>query len=268
VEYEIVVDGGADLLRGTPSDILKIPMNVIIGQEEYTYPGTITKKDIFKYIQKFKPGKVKTSQPSPKQIISALDGLEGDVLYISISSRLSGTYNAATVAANLLKKKGIRLHVFDSLFASVGIGVLAREACCLREEGKTLEEVISVLEQLREKIHIFFAVPTLDYLVAGGRLDPFKAVLAKIVGVRPILCSRDGRVDLETTVKKNKIWAELAARADIKSVILMYAPGGDNAKSLEEHLGYRGIRIEERVLFNPVITVHAGPGAAGYTFIK
>ena len=268
MEYEIVVDGGADLLRGTPSEVMRIPLNIIIDDKDYTYPGTITKEDISQHIRDLKPGAVKTSQPSPKQIISALEGMEGDVLYITLSSRLSGTYNAATVAANLLRKKGVNLHVLDSLIASVGVGILAREAHRLRDEGRSLDEVVAALERLRNAVQIYFAVPTLDYLVAGGRLDPFKATLAKIVGVRPILCTKDGRIDLENTVRKDKIWAEIAALADADSVILAYAPGGKDSEALEEHLGYRGIKIEEKVLFSPIVTAHLGPGAAGFAFVR
>ncbi len=266
--FEIVVDGGADLLSGTPKSVLRIPINITIGEEDYTYPGTIKKEDILGQITKLKPGKVKTSQPSPKQIISALEGLEGDVLYITLSSRLSGTYNAAMIASNLLRKKGINLHVFDSLSVSVGIGYLAGEAFRLRDEGKSIEEVVEALKQLRDRIHIYFAVPTLDYLVAGGRLDPFKATLAKIVGVRPILTIREGRVDLENTVKKKKLWAEMAALAESDRVVLIYAPGGDDARALGEHLGYRDVKIVEKVLLNPVIVAHAGPGTAGFMFVK
>jgi len=268
VGFEIVVDGAADLLAGTPPETMRVPINISIGDEEYVYPGNITKEDVLQHIRELKPGAVKTSQPSPKQILSALEGVEGDVLYITVSSRLSGTYNAAMVAANLLKKKGVNLHVFDSLSASVGIGLLVREGLRLREQGKSLDEVISALEELRGSLQLYFAVPTLDYLVAGGRLDPFKAALAKIVGVRPILCVKEGRVDLENTVRKNKIWAEMASIPTSDSVVLAYAPGGDDATALEEHLGYRGVKIEEKVLLNPAVTVHVGPGAAGFAYIK
>ncbi|MDN5358266.1 MAG: fatty acid kinase fatty acid binding subunit [Candidatus Diapherotrites archaeon] len=268
VAFEIVVDGGADLLSGTPEDVLKVPINVFIGEEEYTYPGTISKEDVLSYIREMKPGKVKTSQPSPKQIMSAVEGMEGDVLYITLSSRLSGLYNAALIASNLMKKKGVNLHVFDSLSVSAGIGILVREALRLRDEGKTIEEVIPALEALRSRIRIYFAVPTLDYLVAGGRLDPFKATLAKIVGIRPILTIREGRVDLENTVRKNKLWAEMAALAGSESVLMAYAPGGDDGKALEEHLNYRGIKVEEKVLLSPVIVVHAGPGAVSMLFVE
>ncbi len=268
VGFEIVVDGGADLLSGTPESVLRVPINVMIGDDTYIYPGTISKEDILTQIKRLKPGKVRTSQPSPKQIMAAVEGLEGDVLHIALSSGLSGLYNSAMIASNLLRKKGINLHVFDSLSVSVGIGYLVREALRLRDEGKSLEETVQALEALRNRIHIYFAVPTLDYLVAGGRLDPFKATLAKIVGVRPILTIKDGRVDLETTVRKNKLWAEIAALADTDRVVLIYAPGGDDGKTLQEHLGYRGIEIEEKVMLNPVVVAHAGPGTVGMAFVK
>ncbi len=267
--FHVVVDGGADLLEGTPKDVLRVPINISIADEDYTYPGTISKEDILSSIRRPKPGAVKTSQPSPKQILDALDGLEGDVLFITLSSRLSGLYNAAMIASNLVKKRsGVRLHVFDSLSVSAGIGILTKEALRLRDEGMGIEDSIARLQSLRSRIRIYFAVPTLDYLVAGGRLDPFKATLAKIVGVRPILTIRDGRVDLENTVRKNRLWAEIASLAETDDVILAYAPGGDDGKALEEHLGYRDVKISEKIMLSPVIVAHAGPGTAGFAFVS
>lgn len=263
-----MVDGAADLLSGTPPETMRVPINVTINGKDYEYPGTITKEDVLGRINDLKPGAVQTSQPSPKQILSALENAGENVLYISVSSKLSGTYNAATVAKNLLKKKGVNLHVFDSLSGSIGVGILAREAYRLREQGAPLEDVIPALVRLRESIYIYFAVPTLGYLVAGGRLDPFKAALARIVGVRPILGIKNGQIDLENTVRKNKIWAEMVALIESKSVILAYAPGEDNATTLEKYVGYRGVEIEERTLFSPAITAHLGPGAAGFAFVK
>ncbi|GEM_PF-3904726 len=273
----IVLDGGADVPRGEES-LIRVPLNLEIAGEHYEYPG-IPKERVIGTILKNPPGSVKTSQPSPKQIMSAIQEVSeesgsSEVLYITLSSGVSGTYNVARVVARMLEKKGITLHVFDSKSVSGGIYLLARQAMALSESRATAPEIISALERLRDRVRVYFTVPSLNYLVAGGRIDPFRAMVAKVFGILPIIhVDGDGRLALFATAKRKKVFSELAdviAResAEGEPVFAAYTPCAEGYDELFlEQLRFRDIEPVWHELLSPILTAHAGPCVAGAGFI-
>ncbi len=260
----VVTDGSADLLPGTPEDVVRVPINLVVDDKSYPFPGCIDANEARETIAKSRPGIVKTTQPSPKQIVGALKDLKGDVLYITLSSGLSGTYNTARIAANILRTMGVNLHPFDSLSVSLGIGYLVKRALELADRG--IEEVVKVLERERERIHIYFAVPSLDYLIAGGRIDRIRGILANLLGIRPILKISRGVVELEKKVMKTKLWEEIANMAP-KEVYVGYGVNTTPLHALTDALREAGVKILGVFQINPIILAHAGPDVAGIMWI-
>ncbi len=264
-EYFVIMDSGGDPIRPGHEKHMIVPMNILFDGGTYTYPGDLTREDVVHAILQHKPGEVRTSQPSPKQIISAVEATGAkSVLYITLSSGLSGTFNAAVVASRLLEKRGIHMIPFDSKSASAGMGVLLARALELQESGKTLEEVVRELERLREQIVARFVVPTLDYLVAGGRLDPFKAAIAKLVGIRPILwINGDGVIDVEETVRSRDLWKHFAAGVCGEAYIAKGPRADKELEAARAEFERSGKKILEVVDISPILQVHTGPEIVG-----
>ncbi len=259
-DFIVVMDSGGDPVRPEHEKHMIVPMNILFDGGTYTYPGDLLREDVVHAILQHKPGEVRTSQPSPKQIMSAVEATGfKQVLYITLSSGLSGTFNAAVVASRLLEKKGIKMVPFDSKSASLGMGVLLDRALQLRDDGKTMEEVVEELKQLRGRIVARFAIPTLDYLVAGGRLDPFKAAIAKLVGIRPILwINKDGAIDLEETVRSKDLWRHFVAGV-CKEAYIAKGPLADKSFELARAEFERsGKKIVKVVDISPILLVHTG----------
>ncbi len=261
---EVITDGAADLFPHTPKDVIKVPINVIWKDETIPFTGE-NREEIDKILKKARPGEVKTSQPSPKQILDALEGLEGDVIYVALSSKLSGTFSVARSVARIVKGRRINLHVVDSRSVSLGMGILVDLAIHLAEMGAKVEEVVKELETLREKIRIFFAVPTLDYLIAGGRIGIVKGIIANFLGLRPILKIEEGEVRAEKVVQEGKLWKEMASLA-AKNVYTGYGLKKEHYKRMLGALKERGIKVLGEFFINPIILIHAGPGVVGYLY--
>jgi len=259
-DYAVVMDSGGDPIRPEHEKHMVVPMNILFDGGTYTYPGDLTREDVTNTILQRKPGEVRTSQPSPKQIISAIEATGAEnVLYITLSSGLSGTFNSAVVASRLLEKKGIRMIPFDSKSVSAAMGYLLARALELKAAGMSLNEVLRELERVRENLVARFAIPTLDYLVAGGRLDPFKAAIAKLVGIRPILwINRDGAIDVEETVRSKDLWKHFAGGV-CGDAYLVKGPRADREfEAAKKELEGRGIKIRGVLELSPVILVHTG----------
>jgi DegV family protein with EDD domain len=269
-EYEIVMDSGGDVIRPEHEKYMVVPMNITVGDETFVYPGDKTKEELLRELEQRKPGEMRTSQPSPKQIMAAIESLGVDeVIYITLSSGLSGTFNSAVIASRLLERKGIMLHLVDSKSASLVMGLLLAKGLELRDAGKSAEEVVMELNRLVPKYRAMLAVPTLDYLVAGGRLDPFKAALAKIVGIRPILeINEDGRIDVAETVRAKHIWKHFANYLADKTY-LAYGPAAkDDIQQVKKFLAEQGKMVVEETFISPVLAVHTGPGIVGGLAIR
>ncbi len=215
-----------------------------------------------------------TSQPSPQDFEKAYDeALERSdrVLSIHISSKLSGTYQSASMAA---AKFGGRVQVFDSLAASAGIGMMVLRAHELLAEGQGLEEVIRELERIRDDHIVRFVVATLEYLRKNGRIGGAQAFLGNLLNIKPILTVRDGVVDaagrargekraLKEMVKTFKTWRE--GREHVR-IFYLYTGAEEAVHALQSEIRALGEGIEEVYTseIGAVIAAHTGPGIYGY----
>jgi DegV family protein with EDD domain len=133
-----------------------------------------------------------TSQPSVGHFIEVYENLvkEGqEILSVHISSGLSGTYNTAKAAAEIVKQKyaGAKIHLWDTKTLSVAEGWQVLTACSMEKGGKSLEEIEEVLHELRENTRFFFTLDTLKYLIHGGRISHLKGLIASMLNIRPII---------------------------------------------------------------------------------
>ena len=170
-----------------------------------------------------------TSQPSPQAAIDMLEPIlkEGkDILHLSFSSGLSGTYNSMCIAAEELQEKypERKIVVIDTLCASLGEGLIDYKALELQKEGKSLEEVAQWVEENKLKICHFFMVEDLNHLQKGGRISKTAAVLGTMVQIKPIIyLDNEGKLQI---IKKER--GRKKALTHIVDMAVKQSEGWDN----------------------------------------
>lgn len=193
--YRIITDSTADL---TPEliqelDVQVIPLCYMMGGRVYhNIPGggEMTEQAFY---AKLRAGTMPTTtQVNSEEFLHVFTPLlEGgeDVLYIAFSSGLSGTCQSAVLARNELKKRfpNRRLEVFDSRCASMGEGLLVWHAAKLRQQGKSLEEVLAWLKENVLRLCHWFTVDDLNHLKRGGRVSTATALVGTMLGIKPVL---------------------------------------------------------------------------------
>jgi len=204
----IVTDGAADLPEGWEKefDIQIIPINIHFGEETYLQ---YVDMDMEAFYNKVDTSSVfpKTSQPSPHQFVEFYKKIAqpGDtILSIHVTSKLSGTYASAVAAADDLRGK-YNVIPFDSIGGSIGIGFMCRAARQMERAGKSLEEILQYLEDVREKVLIILTLDTLEYARRSGRVGTLSAALASVLNVKPIAMLEDGVVNMVDKVRTRKV---------------------------------------------------------------
>ncbi|AEV16299.1 MAG: DegV family protein [Thermus sp.] len=275
MKVALVTDSTADLPKPLRErlGVRVVPLYVNLGGRVYRDWEEITPEEIF---QKVREGTAfpTTSQPSPEDFLRAYQSAleEADhVLSVHISSKLSGTVQSAELAAQNFPG---RVSVFDTQAASLGIGMMVLRAHELLAEGKSLEEVLGELKRLRQDHFVRFSVATLEFLKRGGRIGGAQALLGTLLGIKPILTLKEGRVEAagrargerkarEEIVRDFRAWAE--GRARIRAFFLYSAEEGA-VKELKEMVLASGLPVEEALVseLGAVIASHTGPGTYGF----
>ncbi|MFN3369057.1 MAG: DegV family protein [Thermus sp.] len=250
-----------------------VPLYVNLGGRIYRDWEEITPEEIFKKVREGEAFPT-TSQPSPEDFQRAYQEAlrEADhVLSVHISAKLSGTVQSALLAAQHFPE---RITVFDSQAASLGIGMMVLRAHELLQAGQALPEVIRELERIRQDHFVRFSVATLEFLKRGGRIGGAQALLGTLLGIKPILTLKEGRVEAagrargekkarEEILKDFQAWAK--GRGRIRAFFLYSAEEGA-VRDLKEMVLASGFPVEEALVseLGAVIASHTGPGTYGF----
>jgi DegV family protein with EDD domain len=200
----IVTDGAADIPAEWRQeyDVQVVPINIHFGEKTYLQGIDMDNEGFYRMVDETR--KVpKTSQPSPHQFVEFYKKIAqaGDtIISIHVTSKLSGTYDSAVAAARELAGK-FKIHPIDSQNGSAGIGMMCREARLQERMGKTTEEIVKHLEQLRQKIGIVLCLDTLEYARMSGRVGTMQAALASLLNVKPIVLLKDGVLNISEKVR-------------------------------------------------------------------
>lgn len=148
-----------------------------------------------------------TAQPSPGQLLDIYTDLKEagytDAIYISISENLSGTYQGVCLSKTYIDD--FNIHPFNSGSASYITGFMAMEAYRMANEGKSVGEILTYLEKLRDNDHIFFMVDDLQYLVKNGRLSNASAFMASMLKIKPLLeMTHEGKIIAAEKIRTSK----------------------------------------------------------------
>lgn len=273
---KIVVDSTADLSAEIRANMHVVPLNVIFGEEEYLDSVTISAEEFYEKLTSSDVHPT-SSQPAPvrfEDTYRVLVEAGHEVVVITISSKLSGTYQSATIAAAEYPGK---VFVADSRNAALGTGVLAQYALELAEKGMGGQEILEELMAIREKVRLYAMVDTLEYLKRGGRVSPTVAFVGGVLNLKPVIAVREGGI-IETVGKARGVKKGFAMLNDF-----LQSDGRDENKPML--VGYTGLSDEQlndylassgdlwptdvnRCIVGPTIGVHAGPGAVAIAFFK
>lgn len=193
---------------------------------------------------------------------------EQAVLYIAFSSVLSGTYQSAVMARDLVLEDypDAKIEIIDTLAAAGGEGYLVMLAAKARKEGKTLEETQKIIFDISPRLRTYFLVDDLYHLMRGGRLSKTSAVVGSLVNIKPLLWidAKGKLVPIAKVRGRKKGMKEMlkAASQDIghDTAVVAYANDNEAAESLKEQLlASEGIRNVLIMPLGPVISTHVGP---------
>ena len=202
---KIITDSSADLPKELIEqyDITVVPLTVTIGEKTFLEKVDLTPKEFF--TRMFSTDTLpKTSQPSPASFAEAFTRFDDDtdLLCLTISSGLSGTYQSACIGKELAQAK---VTIFDTLAGSIGHGLQIIRAAELAEHGYTMAEIIADLSDYRDNMNILVLLNTLENIVKGGRLSKFQGSLAKILNIKVLLERVDGgKVEIFEKVRGKK----------------------------------------------------------------
>lgn len=273
-EIAIVTDSTSDLTPELMGDlnIDIIPLKIKIGEDYYKDGIELTKRDFWKRVtsESIIP---KTSQPSPAEFKEIYERLfkKGykKIISIHISSKLSGTQQAARVAKGMVAR-GENITIVDSKAVAMSLGYQVLEAARMAREGMSEENILSRLEQLQDRIKLYFVVNDISYLEKGGRIGRASSVIGGFLKVKPILKLENGEISVQ-----GKVFGESGAlgymerliRAESKktSMILYTAWGGTRKELLNadeiknQQSGNNKIEYRGRFEIGATIGAHSGP---------
>lgn len=277
MSVKIIVDSTVDLTPDVRAKVKTVPLAVRFGDQEFLDGVTITAEKFYEMLVGSQELPT-TSQPTPAAFEDAFrEAVEAghEVVCITIASKLSGTYQSATIAAEEFPGK---VFVVDSRSAAIGSGILTEYALELAEQGMTGEQILQELMEKRKQVHLYFMVDTLEYLKKGGRLNAAVAVVGGLLNIKPILhVEESGELKMLSTARgMKKAFAALSELAEkdggpdrSKPILLAYTGTSDEnlVKYMEESTDIWAPGTKSTIV-GAAIGVHAGPGAVAAAFFS
>lgn len=199
----IVADSAQELKTDRDKGLVVAPLGIIASGEPME--EGFTSEDFYQ-TQQQKGVTLTTSQVSPAVYMDIFENLlknpEDEVIVISLASALSGSYNSARLAKTSVDEK--RIHLIDSQTISFPMVLLVQEALNLRNQGKSAQEIVDILEEDKKKVRLLGLVPTLEYLKRGGRISAATAAIGELAGIKPILTLEEGKIAVPLKVRGMK----------------------------------------------------------------
>ncbi|WP_096269364.1 DegV family protein [Paucisalibacillus globulus] len=249
-----------------------IPLSVNFGDETYQEEVDITSEEFYHKIKEVKELPT-TSQPAIGLFTEKLEELSKEydaVISIHLSSGISGTYQAAVSAGDMVE--GIDMYAFDSEISCMAQGFFALEAAEMAKENKSAEEIMDRLNEMKKTMHGYFVVDDLTNLQRGGRLSSAQALMGSLLQVKPVLHFVDKVIvpfEKIRTRKKaiNRVMGlveEDAKAGKVARVAFIHANDEESALNLRDEFNEKYPNVETSIsYFGPVIGTHLGEGAVG-----
>lgn len=248
-------------------NITIVPLNYVFGEESKKEESPGEFDSFFNKLQNTNLFPT-TSQPSAGEFLDAFnEALEDydEIIAILLSSKLSGTYNSAVLAKNMLEDKSIT--IIDSETAASNLRFLVEDAVNMAREGKSSKEIETHINTKKSNMHIYLTTETLEYLSRGGRLSTIQSTLGNLLNVKPILALTNGELKLLEKIRgKKKAISTMVDKipSNVQRIGICNILNEEEAEklkiALQEMFPKAIITIDE---LGPVIGAHLGPKALG-----
>lgn len=286
MSFWIVTDVGSDISldffkRHEKLEILPMPYRMDGVEKLYNVQDEPSLVDFYRELRGEKMAT--TAQVTVDSAFTSFENLTNkgeQVLYIGLSSGISGTVQSAQTARDMVLEKNpkAKIAVVDSLLASAGEALLVHYALKLREEGKSMDETVQWLVNNRQRINSWFTVEDLNFLFRGGRVSRTSALLGSMMRIKPIMhVNFDGKLIPmdKTTGRKRSLKAladKVVERANPKEGQTIFISHGDCLEDAEYLAGLvkeglKNIKGVEFFTLGPIIGAHAGPGTVAIFFL-
>lgn len=274
---KIVTDSTADVPKELLEryDIRVVPINIQFGMETYQEGIDIDRPTFFRKLEEAMPT---SSQPAPGQLVEVYRELAEDghsIISIHVTSKHSGTYQSALLAKSMLPEAEIE--VFDTLSISIGTGYQVLAAARAAEEGKSMGEIIQILEGIRSRMYLHLTPATLKYLQKSGRVGRLAGALGSLLNVKPVIKVEDGTLELFQNVRTRskaidrlvELTEEAVGTTEPVKLGIPHAQVPAEAEKLRERLE-RTFNCDEMHVVDLAcsLTVHGGPGIIGIISYK
>ncbi|NLS45302.1 MAG: DegV family protein [Firmicutes bacterium] len=272
-EIAIVTDSAASLPQDLVDkyDITVVPFPIQFGSEAYKDGVDITREEFYRKLN----GSIlpSTSQPSPSDFINIYEGLLKKfktIISIHITSEGSGTCQVANIAKD--RFPGADIEVFDSKSASMGIGFLVLEAAEAILRGKTKDDILCLLTELRPEIITYAVIDSIRYLLKSGRVRTGEALMASLLSIKPLISIRQGVVEVVDRVRTYRTALDRLVELAVTAIgaqpefrlAVVHGNAIDEANKLcarlKSLIGYEEIIVSD---IGPALAIHGGPGILG-----
>lgn len=278
----LFADSASDLPKDffENENVVLFPLRVHIGNQDYEDIRGIQSIKVFDDIRS--GNHPKTSQVSPEEMLSAFEKLakDGDEgYYIAFSSELSGTYSTAVMVADQVREEypELQLTILDSKAASLGYGLIVKEAAKMRDEGQPLNKIIEKTRFMADHLESLFTVEDLDYMAKGGRISKGSAFVGGLLNIKPLLHVEDGKlVPIEKLRGRKKVikrmielMKERGSQLDQQTIAISHGDDEEFANTLKEEIeeNFHPQNIEIHMI-GSVIAAHTGPGTLALFFFN
>lgn len=275
----IITDSASDIVDNRREDLRVLPISITFGEEEFQDGVNLTHEMFYEKLIESDALPV-TSQVPPFAFEEAFrEAVEqgAEVIAITLSSKLSGTWQSACVAAEGF---GDKVRVVDSANASLGQHALVEYALRLKDDGLALGEIVERLEADKSRIRLVALLDTLEYLKKGGRISKAAAMAGSLLSIKPVIAIQNGEVAIlgkaRGSKQGNNLLAEQIAKTggiDFGKPFFLGYTGLDDSmlrKYIADHEALWKASVESLDIASVggTIGTHVGPGAIGVAFFS
>lgn len=278
MKVRIVIDSSTDLRPEIVDRVSVVPLTISFGEDVFVDGVTIDRK---RFYEKLIESDVipKTSQPSPDAFMKVYEEAKAageEVVVITVSSKLSGTFQSAMIAA----EEYDNVFIVDSRSVAIGAGILAEYALRLADGGMEAKDIFESLIAQRQNVRVIAMLDTLEYLRRGGRISGAAAFAGGLLSIKPVVSIEDGEIRILGKARGSKQGnnllmkeIEVSGGVNFEMPLLLGYTGLSDAllkKYIEDSADLWAVNVEKlpETVVGSSVGTHAGPGAVAVAYFK